>query len=144
MPELPETIHYIFDALLFLQNYVTITDVPSEIIQKLSINQINIEIKNYYAEKQPFTFTNIPEKTNTSLEASPIECIDTMVHSQPTDTYANETTETDFNSTLSENRTLFSSSTVNTLIDLEDHGQNENQNNYNNKIADDTTNNTNI
>ena len=67
-----------------------------------------------------------------------------MVHSQPTDTYANETTETDFNSTLSENRTLFSSNTVNTLIDLEDHGQNENRNNYNNNIADDTTNNTNI
>ena len=36
----------------------------------------------------------------------------------------NETTETDFNSTFLDDRTLFSSHTVNTLIDLEDNVKN--------------------
>ena len=47
-----------------------------------------------------------------------------IVHSQPTDTYTNETTETDFNSKLLDDGSLFSSDTVNNLIGLEDHGQN--------------------
>ena len=37
-------------------------------------------------ENQPFTSTNIPENTKISLELSPIENMDTIVHSQPTDT----------------------------------------------------------
>ena len=40
----------------------------------------------------------------------------------------NETTETDFNSTLLEDGTLFSSHAVNTIINLEDN--NNNNNNY--------------
>ena len=59
-----------------------IPEIPSEIIQKLSNNHQNIEIKNYNAETHPFTCTNIPEKTNTSLEASPIENMDTLIHPQ--------------------------------------------------------------
>ena len=78
-----------------------------------------------------------------SLEASPIDTIDNIVHSQPTDTYVNETTQTDFNSTLLDDGTLFSLHTVNTLFDLEDHGQNTTRNN-NTSIANETTNNTNI
>ena len=44
----------------------------------------------------------------------------------------NETTETDFNSTLLDDGTLFSSNTVNTLIDLEDNNPNNNANNNHN------------
>ena len=39
---------------------------------------------------------------------------------------------------------LFSSHTVNTLIDLEDNGQNNNQTNDKNHVTNDTTSNTNI
>ena len=77
----------------------------------------------YNAQNQPFTCTDIPENTNISLESSPIENMDAIIHSKPTDTYTNETTETDFNYTLLDDGTLFSSHTVNTLIDLKDHGQ---------------------
>ena len=66
----------------------------------------------------------------------------TIIHSQPTDTYANENTETDFNSTLFDNGTLFSSHTLKILVDLADHGQIMNQNNNNNDITNDTTKNT--
>ena len=65
------------------------------------------------------------------------------VHSQPIDICINKNTETDFNSTLLYDRTLFSSHTVNTLIDLEDNSLNNNQTN-NNKVTNDTANNTNI
>ena len=88
--------------------------LPFEIVQKLTINQNNIEIKNYNAKLQPFTFTNISEKTNTSLEASPIENMDNMIHSQQLDPRRSETTETDLNSTLLDDGTLFSSHTVKT------------------------------
>ena len=77
-----------------------------------------------------------------SLTASPIENLDTIVYSQPTVSYINETTETDFNSTLLYDGTLFHH-TVNILIDLEDHDQNTTQNN-NTNTANETTNNTNI
>ena len=70
--------------------------------------------------------------------------MDTIIHSQPTDTCINETAETDFNSTLLDDGTLFSSHTANTLIDLDDNGQNNNHNNNNNNVTNDTTNNTNI
>ena len=60
---------------------MTITEVSSKIIQMLKINHNNIEIKNHNAENQPFTFINIQENTNISLEASPIENIDNIVHS---------------------------------------------------------------
>ena len=65
--KLPETLHYIYDSIWFPQNFVTITKVPSEIIQKLSINHKNNEIKKYNAMNQPFTCTNVPENTNNSL-----------------------------------------------------------------------------
>ena len=78
-----------------------------------------------------------------SLEASPIENLDALVHSKPTDTFINETTETDFNSTLLDNGTLVSSHTVNTLIALEDHSQNTTRNN-NTTTANEITHNTNI
>ena len=44
MSKLPETLNYIYDPILFKQNFVNITEVPSEIIQKLSINRNNMEI----------------------------------------------------------------------------------------------------
>ena len=96
------------------------------------------------AENQPFTCTNLPEKTNTSLEASPIENMDSIIHSQKTVTCINESADTDFNSTLLDDGTLLSSDTVNTLFDHADNGQNNNHNNTNNNVAKDTTNNTNI
>ena len=49
--------------------------------------------------------------------------MDTIVHSEPTDTFNNETTETDFNSTLLDSATLFYTHTVNTLNDLEENCQ---------------------
>ena len=66
--------------------------------------------------------------------------MDTKVHSQPMDSNFNETTETDFNSTLLDDGTLFSSHTVNTLIGLGSHDDN----NSNITITNDTTSNTNI
>ena len=92
----------------------------------MSINHNKIEIENKNAETQPFTCTDTPENTNMSLEASPIEKLHTIAHSQPKDTYINENTETVFNFTLAllDDGTLFSSHTVNIVIDLEDHGQN--------------------
>ena len=107
LPKLPETLHYIYDSQWFPQNFVNIPDIPFETIQKLTLNHHNIEIKNYNAETQPFTCTNIPENTNTSPEASPIENMDTITHSQQTDTCLNETTETDFYSTSLHDGTLF-------------------------------------
>ena len=103
-----------------------ITEFPSETIQKLSINHQNIENENYNAETKPFTCTNIIEYTNNSLEVSPIENMETIIHSRQSESRINETTETDFNSTLLDDGTLFSSHTVNTLIDLEDNNQNNN------------------
>ena len=103
---------------------MNITEIPPETIQKLSMNHQNIEIKNYNAETQPFTCTNIKENTNNSLEVSPIENMETMIHSQQSESRISETTDTDFNSTLLDDGTLFSSHTVNTLIDLEDNDQN--------------------
>ena len=54
----------------------------------------------------------------------------------------NETTETDFNSSLLDDGTLFSSHTVNTLVDLEDNDQNNNQNNNKNNNNNNSTTNT--
>ena len=108
------------------------------------INHQNIEIINCIAETQPLPCTNIPENTNTSLEASSIENMNTIFHSQPSETRMNETTETDVNSTLLDEGTFFSTPTVNTLIDLEDNDQNNNQNNKNNTNNISTTDNTHI
>ena len=107
--------------------------------QKLSLNHNNIEIRKYNAETQPFIFTNIQENKNTSLEVSPIENMDTLIHSQPSENRMSETNETDFNSTLLDDGTLFSSHTVNTLIDLEDSDQKDNQNNNNNNTTNNST-----
>ena len=52
--------------------------------------------------------------------------METIIHSQQLESRMNQTTETDFNSTLLDDETLFSSHTVNTLIDLEDNDQNNN------------------
>ena len=70
--------------------------------------------------------------------------MDIIIHSQPTDTCINETAETEFNSILLYDGTLFSSYTVNTLFDLDDNGQKNKQTKDNNNVANDITNNTNI
>ena len=53
--------------------------------------------------------------------------MDTINNSQQSERRLNETTETDLNSTLLDDGTLFSSHTVNKLFDLEDNDQNNNQ-----------------
>ena len=111
--------HYIYNPSWFPETFVNIPQIPSETFQNFSINHHNVEIKNYNAEIQPFTCTNNPENTNTSLERSSIENMDTLINPQHADTRMNETTETEFNSTFLDDGTLFSSHTVNTLIDLE-------------------------
>ena len=42
--KLPETLHHIYDPNWFPQNFINIPEIPSEIIQKLSINHQKIEI----------------------------------------------------------------------------------------------------
>ena len=66
----------------FHKKNVPTTEVPSEIILKLKIDHNSIEIKNYNAKNQPFTFAKIPENTNIPLEASTIESMDTIIHSK--------------------------------------------------------------
>ena len=63
--------------------------------------------------------------------------METIIHSQQSESRINETTETDFNPTLLDDGTIFSLHTVNTLIDLEDNDRNNNSNTN-------TTGNTNI
>ena len=104
VPKLPETLQYIYDPHWFPQNFIDIPEIQSETIQKLTIIHHNIEIKNYNAENKPFTYTNIPEYTNTSS----IENMKTIIHSQQPDTRLNETTETDFNSAFLDDGTHFS------------------------------------
>ena len=65
--------------------------------------------------------------------------MDTIIHSQQLESRMNETTETDFNSTLLDDGKLFSSHTVNTLVDLGDNDQNNNQNNDDNNNQNTTT-----
>ena len=105
-------------------------------IKNYSLTILITENKNYNAETQSFTCKNLP--------ASPIENMDNIMHSQPKDTCFNETAETDFNSILLDDGTLFSSHTVNTLIDFDDNGQANHHNNKNNNLFNDTTNNTNF
>ena len=59
----------------------------------MSVNHNNIKLKNNNAENQPFTCTETQKNTNISLEASPIENLDTIIHTRPTDTYVNELTK---------------------------------------------------
>ena len=67
----------------------------------------------------------------------------TIIYSEQSESRINETTEKDFNSTLLDDGTLFSSHTVNTLVDLEDNDQNNNQNiNNNNSNNHNSTTNT--
>ena len=136
LPKLPDTLHYIYDENWFPENFVNIPEIPSETIQKLGINKQYIQIKNYNAETQPFTFTNNSENANTSPETSALENMETIVHSQQTDTYINETTDTDFNSTILYDGTLFSSHAVNTLIEIDsnDHQITNNNNTTQNTI----------
>ena len=58
--------------------------------------------------------------------------MDNIVHSRPMDTNFNETTETDFNSTLLDDGTISSSHTAKTLIDHKDHDNNNTHKNINN------------
>ena len=69
--------------------------------------------------------------------------MDTLIHNQHSETRMNETVETDFNSTLLDDGTFFSSHTVNSLIDLDENDQNNNQNNNNHVNNISTINNTN-
>ena len=68
--------------------------------------------------------------------------MDTIIHLQHSDARMNETVETDFNSTLLDDGTLFSSHTVNTLTDVDDNDQNNKQNNNNHVNNHSTINNT--
>ena len=102
--------------------------MPSETIQKPKLDRKPIQITNYNEETHPFTCTKISENTNTSLEASPTENMDTIVHNPPPDNRMNETLEKDFNSTLLDDGTIFSSHAVNTVIILEEN--NNNNTNY--------------
>ena len=70
--------------------------------------------------------------------------MDTIMPSQQTDTCIKEFTETDFNSTLLEDGTLFLPHTVNTFIDFEGNDQSNEQQKNNNNVTSDTTNNTHI
>ena len=107
MNQLPVTIICIYYLNWFPEYLVTITEIPSEIIQKVKIDHNNIEIKNYNAKNQSFVFKHITENTNTSLESSAIENIGTMINSQRMSFKLNETTETDFNSTLLDDGKIF-------------------------------------
>ena len=63
----------------------------------------------------------------------------TIVHSQQTNTHITQTTETDFNSTLLDDGTLFSSHAVKTLIDLDTNDQQTIDNNNNTQTTIDIT-----
>ena len=52
--------------------------------------------------------------------------METIIHSRQSESRISETAETDFNSTLLDDGTLFSSHTVNTLVDLKFGDQNNN------------------
>ena len=69
--------------------------------------------------------------------------MDTLIHPQHSETRMNETLEKDINPTLLDDGTLFSSHTVNILIDLDDNDQNNNQNNHNYTNNNSTINNPN-
>ena len=56
MDKLLKAVNYFFDSNWFPANFVTITEIPSEIIQKLTNDCNNIEIKNYNAKDQILTF----------------------------------------------------------------------------------------
>ena len=64
---------------------------PQEMYKKNDHKKI--EIKNLNAENQSFIFTNLTENTNTSLEASLVENIDTIVHSRTMDSNLNANIE---------------------------------------------------
>ena len=91
------------------ENFITITEVPSENIQNYTTNYVQQLFKFPNITKNPsFTFINFTDNTNTSLEASPKQQkMDTIVHSQPMECNSNETTETDFNLALQDDGTLF-------------------------------------
>ena len=78
-PQLLNITHYqkhyttILSQFLFLQNFITISEVPTEVLQKFKIDRNKIEIKNQNVENQTLTVKNVPENTKTSLEASPIK-----------------------------------------------------------------------
>ena len=75
-----------------------------------------MQLQKNNAENQQDTFTNIKENTNTSLELSATaQNLNNIVHLQPMETNHKEATETDFNSTLVDDQTIFSSDTVKTF-----------------------------
>ena len=110
------------------------------------MSTIKLKLKNTTPKNQAVTFTNIAENIITSLEASPTGYIDTIVHSKSSNTNPNETKESDKNSKLLDDRTLFSSDTVNTLslIDLKKHNITKNNNINTNNTVNDTPSNIKI
>ena len=69
---------------------------------------ITVSKKNHNAENQ-YLYSHTSQKAHRALEASQNENMDTIVRSRPMDSNLNETTETDFHSTLLDDGTLFSS-----------------------------------
>ena len=76
---------------------LTITEVPSEVTQKLKTDHEKVQLKKQSAENQPFVFQNITDNTNTFLETKPTkQNKDTVIPSQSKNTNLIETTVTDF------------------------------------------------
>ena len=96
---MPETLHHINDSICFPENFITFTKILSEIIQNLTIDHNNIEIK-ITTRKINYSLLKTHQKTLIRFEASPTDTIDTKVRSRPLDTNLNKTTETDFSFTL--------------------------------------------
>ena len=62
MDKLPKVLQYILDPNKYPENFITITEVSPELIQKLKNDHEQIQIRKHNAENQPFTFTNITDK----------------------------------------------------------------------------------
>ena len=91
MDKLLEMLQYDYDPNWLPDNYISITERPSEVIKKLKIDNKQIQLRNQNDETQPLKFTKTLENTNTSLEASSTEHnADTLVHSQPMHSNLNE------------------------------------------------------
>ena len=76
---------------------------------KVETDHAQITLQNYIAKNRSFMFANFAGiNTNTSLEETSTELkLDKSIHSQPMAANPNETTETDFNSTMLDDGTLF-------------------------------------
>ena len=70
LSKLPETLHYIYDSNWFPQKFVKITEVTAEIMQTLTINHNNTEMKNY---NESTIYMYKKSREHRSLETSPIK-----------------------------------------------------------------------